>query len=130
MPSVVVFLLLTGDWLTTCRYEKPKDKWKMQSISHQKETKRQLEAKQDSSVHNADLMGRFMRLCDVILVAGLIDLCHHGLEALISQLQANRRHGIMTVFGDLESVKPAPGARTSCTILFTPSKIDIEVLRH
>ena len=103
-------------------------------MSQQKEDRREKEAKQAASVHDADLMGRFMRLCDVMLVAGLIDLCHHGLEEVKAQLQAHRKHGVITVFGDLESItaprgNAAPPRITSCTVMFAPSKDDLKVPR-
>ena len=102
-------------------------------MSQQKETRKENEAQQAASVHDADLMGRFMRLCDVMLIAGLIDLCHHGLEEVKAQLQAHRKHGVITVYGDLESVSGPRGnatqSITSCSVIFTPTKDDLEVPR-
>lgn len=63
-----------------------KDKWKASSISQQQADKQKKEARQERSLHNADLMGRFMRLCDVIMVDGLLDLAREALHEIVSEL--------------------------------------------
>ena len=109
----------------------------MQSMSQQKETKRQREMQQEASVHDADLMGRFMRLCDAMLVAGLVDLCKHSLQETVTQLQANHKHGIISAFGDLvsvrETIEQGPDEPfvepkiLSCSVMYSPSKGEVQV---